>query len=819
MSVFGDGAGARDARVISSSSQKSPPSGSRAPPSVLHGRRLSYQQSLSPTVYRRDSNITVQTESTDSSPTTTISTVDSTITEPSPSSSPESPNSLLPISPLTSSELSSPHSGDDSMYRPSLPTSASPSRPGFNRSDSPNKKPRNTKNLSVNTLGANRPSTSSSLPRLGSSDTASTLQDKNHASSAPVSPSFVIPYVAPKRKPSNLGLQIATPDSTAKFPLIRSGSDIVPQTPSFARLTSLRHLEGGAGLPLFSPIGAPEGGMRLPPFGGVPNSSGTPKTRPALSLSHHASFDSARSSPIVLQTLDHVPEETDHDLPLSREVKSPAYPEGPVCIYPPSVFLYLEPDDKEASNFDVVINVAREVLNPFLTAMERVSEPKTKDIGVQVDLIPNVGNPTMANSIVEPPSAKSEKSFQSAFEVLPAYSTDNPETPKPVKAGPEYIHVPWEHNTKVSLELFELCELIDNRVKQGKRVLVHCQCGVSRSASLIIAYGLYKNPDLSDTDAYNAVKERSRWINPNMHFIFEIHAFRQILADKLPKAQPKRRPGLNLLRTQTDSVLLASTYPISAMSPVEEPASAPLQNESDTTEQRFGISTPSNIVQSPEDTYCDNMAIDPVTAVPDVLLPAAGNNAVQDLDHPEIPMLLIPEPRNSIASMMMNLDTADSHSPAAVVNQARDLESLPEPNLTLPSRASPENDERSRSMSPQLRSQPSLPAGFSSLVSRRKAHRDLPLRTLFPPHLLAAQAQQVNLDSVMVDAVPDTPSLLSPRAAEFTATPFHRTAAGDLAGSSFFEQALLSARAAEADPRSPAHKGEAPITRSIDDVL
>ena len=114
---------------------------------------------------------------------------------------------------------------------------------------------------------------------------------------------------------------------------------------------------------------------------------------------------------------------------------------------------------------------------------------------------------------------------------------------------------------------------------------------------------------------------------------------------------------------------------------------------------------------------------------------------------------------------------------------------------------------------------PTLPAGFSSLLKRRQGplgRRQLPPRWGQPlPQLTTAQPSPRAIDP----DVPQTPSLLSPRAAEFTASPFHRTSAGDLAGSSVFEQGLMSPGAKEEDPRSPHQVGEAPITRSIFDMI
>ena len=521
----------------------------------------------------------------------------------------------------------------------------------------------------------------------------------------------------------------------------------------------------------------------------------------------------------------------------------------------------------EASKFDVVINVASEVNNPFTATAKEKVEPVVKDVGIQVDLSSGTMDYELSGSVAEPPSAVSERSFQSAFEVLSSNNLESPDTPKPTKGGPEYIHMPWEHNTRVSLELMDLCELIDDRVKRGKRVLIHCQCGVSRSASLVIAYGLYKNPEMSDTEAYNAVKERSRWINPNMHFIFELHAFKQMLNEKNQKSLPARRPGAGLTRTQTDSAVHPNTYPISRTSLyADEPSTAPLQEGFQPFAQVSSQPNPLTSSQFSDMPSSAEITPGPSSAAPETAWstepsPAPWRESVDPnmfTLSPQPPHTAVPqqtefdmmhmEPMPSVEHQMpirmsepieepINAGPSSSADFIAPVPRPLELESMLndrmpsierqisipgsflEPNVTLPPANSPDFELASPSIIPPLRSQPSMPAGFSSLMSRRQAPRQLPLRTEFAPSVPSLRTLQVPIDSVMVDAVPETPSLLSPRAAEFTATPFHRTAAGDLAGSSFYEQALLSPRATERDPRSPPIKGEAPITRSIDDVL
>ncbi len=831
MSVFRDGVDARGTQMVDAAGTTT-----QLPNKTLHtNKRPNNTGQVSSPIARRDSSSTF--ESTESSPTTTISTVESSITEPSPSSSPESPTSLLPLSSFKYLRTNSVPTQGVMMDNKDQFSNSFPTLPGLERSersDSPDKKMRNMKNLSVNTSASNRQATQLSKAGMPSTIASSS----GHAFSAPATPAFIVPPKVPRKKPSKLGLSITTPDTDPSPSSSQDKPRLVPQTPSDHQIQTLRLLQNPSSGPLFSPTHAPEGGMRLPPLSNSSMPSRFGKSGPPLSISPHSSIDTSNGSPVTKQTLDHVQEECDYELPLSQEAKSPAYPQGPVCIYDPHVYLYLEPSHIEAREFDVVLNVAREVLNPFTRASENEAEQKTADKGVQVSFDPNN---TLAgrDDIQEPATATSEKSFRSAFESqLDDADRTIPSTPKATRPQPEYVHVPWDHNTNVVDDLLRLCELIDDRVRQEKRVLVHCQCGVSRSASLVVAYGLYKNPKLTVQEAYDAVKNRSRWIGPNMNLIYQLSEFKSKLAKASVsgmhswhswRALGSGRLNPNATRSPDGLSLRSSPQKsLSAPSPLEAnstrantysppgsaqlaappaggditpgPSSAPPgmqfgDSEADGEIERAHTASPPRMMDIDTDLSMSPMADGQEGIQAKALAPTGGvandlQEVARDLDHNEHNAATTSPPR------FMEIDSTET------------LLSPPETRLSEPNQI----DAKPKSPPTQL------PAGFSSLLTRRQGLQRLPLRQE-PSRFASDMSTAPALNTILNDDVPPTPSLLSPRATEFTASPFHRTAAGDLAGSSVFEQGLMSPIAVEEDPRSPHQKGEAPITRSIFDFI
>jgi len=478
----------------------------------------------------------------------------------------------------------------------------------------------------------------------------------------------------------------------------------------------------------------------------------------------------------------------------NEDQKSPGYPDGPIAIYGDTVYLYLEPTAEEASKFDVVINVAREVHNPF------AAQPAN-------DSLVNKDAPLSREATVESPipdTAMTNDSFATAFEFPPSEdaSSETPTTPKaPTFNKPEYIHIPWDHNTDIATDLMTLCETIDKRTKEGKRVLVHCQQGASRSASLIIAYGLYQDPGLSVNDAYYAAQAKSRWISPNMRLMYCLQDFQKEVAKKrLPLrsaacSRSGRSPTKHRLTLSADAIDVKPKEPLTA--PLPEPTEG-VSNGSSPDRNMFhsrGKSTPN---------------IDAISPGP--------SSAPSSFSWSEN--------EGEGAEKVARFNFGDTLAPPTVF----------EPTIE-PAQQKPAFPPRSSSFfkPPPSPGFPPLAAsgpqsfGFSDANIGLKRHNPFDnFSTTGPPRGIT-----------IAPALPDEDELMSPRVETMTNNPL-RDALPALSGMRFVEvpptptEGLFSPRetmfprnpffpfgrpSQMADPRSPPTKGETPITRSIDDVL
>ncbi|KAK6867981.1 Dual specificity protein tyrosine phosphatase CCP1 [Candida tropicalis] len=164
----------------------------------------------------------------------------------------------------------------------------------------------------------------------------------------------------------------------------------------------------------------------------------------------------------------HVPEE------LQESTSINAYPNGPRGVLDNLIYLYSDPieGNLDVRQFNLVINVAKECKNLTRKYGEEISGER------------------------------------------------------------EYHYIPWSHNSSISKDLFEITSKIEEFYNKGLKILIHCQCGVSRSACVVVAFFM-KKFQLGVNEAYELLKngneemyiEACDRICPNMSLIFELMEF------------------------------------------------------------------------------------------------------------------------------------------------------------------------------------------------------------------------------------------------------------------------------------------------------
>ncbi|XP_005996086.1 dual specificity protein phosphatase 10 [Latimeria chalumnae] len=94
----------------------------------------------------------------------------------------------------------------------------------------------------------------------------------------------------------------------------------------------------------------------------------------------------------------------------------------------------------------------------------------------------------------------------------------------------KYKRLPATDSNKQNLRQYfeEAFEFIEEAHQCGKGLLIHCQAGVSRSATIVIAY-LMKHTRMTMTDAYKFVKGKRPIISPNLNFMGQLLEFEEDL--------------------------------------------------------------------------------------------------------------------------------------------------------------------------------------------------------------------------------------------------------------------------------------------------
>jgi dual specificity phosphatase 12 len=118
---------------------------------------------------------------------------------------------------------------------------------------------------------------------------------------------------------------------------------------------------------------------------------------------------------------------------------------------------------------------------------------------------------------------------QSALHINAAEEVDFKIDTQHTRINLNWLDMPLQ-NINENAILIHLVKMIDFHLSCGKQVLVNCFAGVSRSATIVIAYLMYKNK-WSFEDAITFVKSKRNIINPNYGFVCQLYGLQDILCN------------------------------------------------------------------------------------------------------------------------------------------------------------------------------------------------------------------------------------------------------------------------------------------------
>ena len=196
-----------------------------------------------------------------------------------------------------------------------------------------------------------------------------------------------------------------------------------------------------------------------------------------------------------------------------EEDGSPTIPycDGPIQILP-GVWLGSEDNARDWAGLmergiKSILNVAKEVASPF-----------------------DAPTSTPLRQFVSTPNLKSNFPSDSEGQYHPPH-------PASGRPGLHYLKLAWSHGQQDLVEkgFPAAMRFTDEAIKErGEGVLIHCQCGISRSATLVIAVVMRAAAENSPSvppevwdlkgmqGAYSFVKSKSKWAGPNMSLIYQL---------------------------------------------------------------------------------------------------------------------------------------------------------------------------------------------------------------------------------------------------------------------------------------------------------
>ena len=119
----------------------------------------------------------------------------------------------------------------------------------------------------------------------------------------------------------------------------------------------------------------------------------------------------------------------------------------------------------------------------------------------------------------------------------------------------QYIVSQLKFFENVSFKEYYFSKYINRAKTLGSKVLVHCKMGISRSASVVIAYAM-KAHNWNFEQAMKHVKDKRNCIKPNKSFLVQLETYQGILA----AMKNKRKIIDKLKRSKSETNLKSSSH-------------------------------------------------------------------------------------------------------------------------------------------------------------------------------------------------------------------------------------------------------------------